>query len=233
MFEKAKWIWVGENYKSEIYSDFYADFKIEFTSPDLLNKNLILNVAAENDYAAYLNGKLVSFNAFKGYPDLKFFNSAVLNDFLNEGKNELVFIVWHEGVNTSRSINSGAGVIFEGVLVEKNSEKPAYNSVNGTFAQESRKSETLFFSDKNGDTDPLVPVLFDRLDFPLAHADRKTVSFAYANRRAGNTFLPCITQRILGDLFQLIACINEIGINHDDYLIEGIVKAVMIAAKHK
>ena len=41
MFEKAKWIWVGENYKSEIYSDFYADFKIEFTSPDLLNKNLI------------------------------------------------------------------------------------------------------------------------------------------------------------------------------------------------
>lgn len=149
MFEKAKWIWVGENYKSEIYCDFYADFKIEFTSPDLLNKNLILNVAAENDYAAYLNGKLVSFNAFKGYPDLKFFNTAVLNDFLNEGKNELVFTVWHEGVNTSRSINSGAGVIFEGVLVEKNSEKPAYNSVNGTFAQESRKSETLFFSDKN------------------------------------------------------------------------------------
>lgn len=149
MFEKAKWIWVGENYKSEIYSDFYADFKIEFTSPDLLNKNLILNVAAENDYAAYLNGKLVSFNAFKGYPDLKFFNSAVLNDFLNEGKNELVFTVWHEGVNTSRSINSGAGVIFEGVLVEKNSEKPAYNYVNGTFAQESRKIETLFFSDKN------------------------------------------------------------------------------------
>ena len=49
----------------------------------------------------------------------------------------------------------------------------------------------------------------------------------------GCALLSCITQCILGDLFQLIACVNEIGIDHDDYLIEGIVKAVMIAAKYK
>lgn len=149
MFEKAKWIWTGENYKSEIYSDFYADFIVEFFSPDLLNKNLILNVAAENDYAAYLNGKLVSFNAFKGYPDLKFYNLVVLNDFLVSGKNELVITVWHEGVNTSRSINSGAGVIFEGVLTPKNIEKAAYKPVSGTFIQNAVGGEVLFFSDKN------------------------------------------------------------------------------------
>lgn len=153
MLKKAKWIWTSKNYKSDEFCDYYADFKVEFNSPELLNKNLILYIAAENDYAAYLNGQLVSFNAFKGYPDLKFYNAALLNDCLVKGKNELIITVWHEGINTSRSINSGAGVIFKAILTngEKgdNCEKPAYKPVNGIFDKKEEDEEVLFFSDEN------------------------------------------------------------------------------------
>lgn len=157
MFKKAKPIWISKDTKSERYADFYADFKVEFPYlGELKGKSLIFNVAAENDYAAYLNGKLVSFGAYKGYPQKKFYNSVDLTGFVSDNKNELVITVWHEGINTARSICSGAGVIFEAVIKDKKessggqkSEKPAYNAVNGTFDEKNESEKVLFFSDEN------------------------------------------------------------------------------------
>ena len=158
MFKKAKPIWISADINSERYADFYADFKVGFSvSGEIQGKSLIFNIAAESDYAAYLNGKLVSFGAYKGYPQKKFYNSVDLADYVFSGENELIITVLHEGINTSRSICSGAGVIFEAVVKDfaadktgaKKTEKPAYKSVNGTFGEKNASEEVLFFSDKN------------------------------------------------------------------------------------
>jgi len=99
MLEDAEWIWNGRNYA--------ATFKCEFTAD-----SAILEIAAENDYAAYVNGKLAAFGSYKGYKNRKFVDSADLTEFMTEGKNTLEITVWYYGLNTSVNIDDGAGVIF-------------------------------------------------------------------------------------------------------------------------
>ena len=104
MFEKSKWIWERENPSP----DEYADFKATVTQ-----KNATLFIAAETDYAAYINGELAFFGSYKGYRDEKYYDELPLNDFLTEKENEIEIVVWYQGINCSSSINDGAGVIFE------------------------------------------------------------------------------------------------------------------------
>ena len=51
---KAKWIWISDNPKSEEYGFFKESFMYE-------NGKVVLKIAAETDYIAYINGKMVSF----------------------------------------------------------------------------------------------------------------------------------------------------------------------------
>ncbi len=104
MFEKSKWIWEREN----PFPDEYADFKATITE-----KNATLFIAAETDYAAYVNGKLAFFGIYKGYRDVKYYDELPLNGFLTEKENEIEIVVWYQGINCSSSIDDGAGVIFE------------------------------------------------------------------------------------------------------------------------
>ena len=104
MFEKSKWIWERENPSP----DEYADFRTTVTE-----KNATLFIAAETDYAAYINGKLAFFGSYKGYRDEKYYDELPLNDFLTEKENEIEIVVWYQGINCSSSIDDGAGVIFE------------------------------------------------------------------------------------------------------------------------
>ena len=104
MFEKSKWIWERENPSPDEYADFRAT---------VTEKNATLFIAAETDYAAYINGKLAFFGSYKGYRDEKYYDELPLNDFLTEKENEIEIVVWYQGINCSSSIDDGAGVIFE------------------------------------------------------------------------------------------------------------------------
>ncbi len=139
MFEKSKWIWERENPSP----DEYADFKATITE-----KNATLYIAAETDYAAYVNGKLAFFGLYKGYRDVKYYDELPLNDFLTEKENEIEIVVWYQGINCSSSIDDGAGVIFE---ISANGKTLAASDEN-----------TLSRSDiryKNGYKKPLTPQL--------------------------------------------------------------------------
>ena len=104
MFEKSKWIWERENPSPDEYADFRAT---------ITENSATLYIAAETDYAAYVNGKLAFFGSYKGYRDVKYYDELPLNDFLTEKENEIEIVVWYQGINCSSSIDDGAGVIFE------------------------------------------------------------------------------------------------------------------------
>ena len=95
MFEKSKWIWEREN----PFPDEYADFRAIVTE-----KNATLFIAAETDYAAYINGKLAFFGSYKGYRDEKYYDELPLNDFLTEKENEIEIVVWYQGINCPSSL---------------------------------------------------------------------------------------------------------------------------------
>lgn len=104
MLEKSKWIWL----EKQAEKDEYASFKCAFN-----RSSAKLTIAAESDYAAYVNGKLAAFGAYKAYSSVKYADEITLDNYLKSGENLLEIIVWYEGVNTQCSIDDGAGVIFE------------------------------------------------------------------------------------------------------------------------
>ncbi len=104
MFEKSQWIW--EN--GDPFPDEYAEFRVAVSG-----RKGILRIAAETDYAAYVNGKLAAFGSYKGFETVKFYDEIVLDPFLTEKENEVDIVVWYQGVNCSSSIDCGAGVLFE------------------------------------------------------------------------------------------------------------------------
>ena len=100
----AEWIWIGDAPKSNEYGYFCCEFDGR--------PGLTLKIAAESDYAAYLNGKLLGFNAFAGYRNEKYYDSYELSECA-EGKNLLEITVRYEGLNSSVHIDDGAGLYFE------------------------------------------------------------------------------------------------------------------------
>ena len=104
MFEKSQWIWENENPSSDEYAEFGGTVR---------GGKGILRIAAETDYAAYVNGKLAAFGSYKGFKTVRFYDEILLDPFLTEKENEIDIVVWYQGVNCSSSIDCGAGVLFE------------------------------------------------------------------------------------------------------------------------
>ena len=96
MLEKSKWIWL----EKQAEKDEYASFKCAFN-----RSSAKLTIAAESDYAAYVNGKLAAFGAYKAYSSVKYADEITLDNYLKSGENLLEIIVWYEGVNTQCSID--------------------------------------------------------------------------------------------------------------------------------
>lgn len=104
MFERSKWIWENKNPSPDEYADFSAVIPAASAT---------LYIAAETDYAAYVNGKIAAFGSYKGYPSVKYYDEIRLDEFLTEPKNQIEIVVWYQGINCSVSVSDGAGVIFE------------------------------------------------------------------------------------------------------------------------
>lgn len=88
MFEKSQWIW--EN--GDPFPDEYAEFRVAVSG-----RKGILRIAAETDYAAYVNGKLAAFGSYKGFKTVRFYDEIVLDPFLTEKENEIDIVVWYQG----------------------------------------------------------------------------------------------------------------------------------------
>ena len=115
----AKWIWPNDSPQPNEYAYFTQKFSVATTS------DVSLLIAAESDYVAYVNGKMVDFGQFAGFPDRKYYDTLDISKFCFVGENVLELSVRYEGKNTACRINSGAGVIF---TVEQNNNILVYSS---------------------------------------------------------------------------------------------------------
>ena len=102
---KAKWIWCKTEYEKDDYAEFYEKFAYK-------DGKVILKIACDGIYSAYLNGNLVSFFACSDYPDFKFFDEIDITEYCKK-ENEIIIRVWHIGEDSQTYIKSAAGVIFE------------------------------------------------------------------------------------------------------------------------
>lgn len=105
IFEKAKWIWVGNDPQPNEFAVFEESFEYNC-------QTAIFSLAAETDYVLEINGCRVSFGQFAGYPFEKYYDEIDLSPFCHVGKNTLRLGVRYEGVNSSTHIDDGAGVIY-------------------------------------------------------------------------------------------------------------------------
>ena len=94
MFEKSQWIWENANPSPDEYADFSAHVDADKAT---------IFIAAETDYAVYVNGNLAAFGSYKGYRTVKYYDEVSLDAFLRTGGNEVEIVVHYQGVNCSSS----------------------------------------------------------------------------------------------------------------------------------
>ncbi|MBE6611887.1 MAG: hypothetical protein E7632_05300 [Ruminococcaceae bacterium] len=106
MFKQAKWIWLPTE-TPDTHADFICDF-------DYTEGNVSLSIAADSNYAVYLNGELAAFGQYADYPWFKVGDTVDITAFAKPGANRLAVIVWYCGVEGfSTYVKGKAGVIFE------------------------------------------------------------------------------------------------------------------------
>ena len=105
MFKKAEWIWLPEAH-SDTYADFICDFDYE-SGP------VTLRIAADSQYAVYLNGALAAFGQYADYPWYKVGDCVDITKYAKAGTNRLAVVVWYFGERSSTYAPGEAGVIFE------------------------------------------------------------------------------------------------------------------------
>ena len=106
-FQNAKWIWSNAEAKSNEYGEFYAEFDGAAAETHLL-------IAADSNYAVYLNGALCTFGQYADYPYDKVYDNVDITAFCRQGKNRLAIVVWYYGIDTAQVYYPGdAGLLFE------------------------------------------------------------------------------------------------------------------------
>lgn len=106
-FESSKWIWTNKSPAPDEYGEFYSEFEFE-------DKTVVLNISADSNYAAYVNGRLAAFGQYADYPHDKIYDSVDITAFCRQGKNSLAVVVWYCGIGTTAVYCMGnAALMFE------------------------------------------------------------------------------------------------------------------------
>ena len=105
LHEKAKWIWINDAPKQNEYAVFDGCFTLD-------GDGAVFALSAETDYVLRINGQVVGFGQFAGYPTEKYYEEFDITPYCRRGENLYSVTVRYEGVNSATHIDDGAGVIF-------------------------------------------------------------------------------------------------------------------------
>ena len=123
----GEWIWTDTENKADAYAEFCAPFASQGSGA------LLLRVACDGIYAAYINGALVAFSQCADFPHYKFYDEIDVTPYAKEN-NELKIVVWHLGADTQSYIADTAGVLFaleeNGKILVRSGEDTASRVVN-------------------------------------------------------------------------------------------------------
>ena len=112
--DDAKWIWCNDNASPDEYGEFVDTFSYH-------GGNVVLNISADSNFVAYLNGELVAFDQYPDFPHDKVYDTVDVTAYCRNGENRLAIIVWYYGLYDSASYYLGkAGLLYtvceDGVL---------------------------------------------------------------------------------------------------------------------
>lgn len=104
--QDATWIWSNPNPKEDEYSEFVDQFIYE-------SGNVVLQISADSNYAAYINGKLAAWGQYADFPYDKVYDEVDVTAFCKKGDNRIAIIVWYYGTKDSFTYYPGnAGLLY-------------------------------------------------------------------------------------------------------------------------
>lgn len=104
--KNAQWIWCNNNPKQDEYGEFADNFSYE-------SGKVILQISADSNYAAYINGKLAAWGQYADFPYDKIYDEVDITRFCCKGTNRIAIIVWYYGLETTSVYYPGnAGLIY-------------------------------------------------------------------------------------------------------------------------
>ena len=72
--KNAQWIWCNNNPKQDEYGEFADNFSYE-------SGKVILQISADSNYAAYINGKLAAWGQYADFPYDKVYDEIDITEF--------------------------------------------------------------------------------------------------------------------------------------------------------
>lgn len=100
-------IWIKDSLDKDVYAEFLSSF-VYFNG-----KKITIKIACSSHYALFVNDRIVSFSHCSDFPFFKYYNEIEIDKYTRRGPNKISINVWHEGIDTQRSINDKPGLFFE------------------------------------------------------------------------------------------------------------------------
>lgn len=104
----ARWLWPAS---LDDGPNQYIEFSQSFQSPSAL-KSAELVIAADSEYAAWLNGEFLGCGQFPDVPPQRTCDLVKITGKVRKGRNELRIVLHYQGHNTSQYIKGEPGVVF-------------------------------------------------------------------------------------------------------------------------
>ena len=108
MFEKSKWIWCKKASETNAYVDF-----CQFFTACGNREKAFLHISCANQYAAFLNGRMIGTGQYADLPEHRIFQSHAVETALIKGKNILEIRVFYQGIDTLVWQRGKPGLIYE------------------------------------------------------------------------------------------------------------------------
>ncbi len=104
--KNAKWIWLDCDGMNQ-YVWFARDFEAE------KGGEAELLIAADSNFAAYVNGELAGFGQFSDFPEEKTFSRISIGKYLRDGNNSIEILAYYCGENFLNHLKGKPGMIAE------------------------------------------------------------------------------------------------------------------------
>ncbi len=129
MFSKAKWIWHPDYDTSDTYIEFFASCECKNS------QEAVLRIAADSDYAVFINGNFVASGQYMDYPHNRAYDEIDISKYLVSGVNTFGFCIWYIGESNFMYSHGEPGLIYE---VDSGGEILLYSDKN-TFCRKSKR----------------------------------------------------------------------------------------------
>lgn len=107
VFYGAKWIWLKDYNKPNVYVTFF-----EKTYIDDISGEYKFYISVDSNYAVYINGNLAGTGQYADFPEYKVYDELDISDKLTAGQNDIRIDCYHQGEDSSTGRLETAGVIF-------------------------------------------------------------------------------------------------------------------------